>query len=125
MQQTTFTESPAKGDYFVIVTVNSCVSEKSNVIFVNQYNSIGETINSGIELYPNPTAGLLEISAANPDINKFNYIIYNDLGATIVVKLSYKDEHTVQIDLTSYPSGIYMVKMYNKNTQQLFKVIKK
>lgn len=65
-------------------------------------------INNNIKLYPNPTTGNLTIKIPE---NTYNYTIslYNQAGICIL-----KEQNTNSLDLSSYPSGIYILQLQSE-----------
>lgn len=76
-------------------------------------------IQQNIRLYPNPTSGIIKIS--NPNYAKIKKInIYNIYGQ----QLAHNSQNNI-IDLSFFPTGIYIVKIEDENGKQgAFKVIK-
>ncbi|MBI4646637.1 MAG: hypothetical protein HY738_08625 [Bacteroidia bacterium] len=52
------------GDYFVIVTLNGCTSDTSNVITVTGVSVESLFINSGISVFPNPADDIVIVKIA-------------------------------------------------------------
>lgn len=76
-------------------------------------------IKTNLTLYPNPTRGILKIS--NPNAVQISKIeVFNIYGQRIAMK-----KHEVSVDLSSYSSGIYFVRVEDtEGNQGTFKVIK-
>jgi len=69
-----------------------------------------DIILSGVEIWPNPAQNILHISSSNS--SKSNLQILDMMGR-IVLYTSFTNQ--VNIDLTSYTAGLYMVNAYNDN----------
>ena len=109
----------------IIVSGNSVLPE---YISINQVASIATSNNatapSGkIIVYPNPTSGLLEISCIKPYENESRIEVSNYLGQVVLIK-NQKNAPTMQVDLTNYPSGLYLISLYSGNECYQSKVIK-
>jgi len=67
------------------------------------------------ELFPNPTSGILHLDS--PDL--FDVEILNTDGKVI------KKTNSAAIDITSLPSGPYLIRVHKEANEQIFRVIKK
>ncbi len=76
-------------------------------------------IKTNINIYPNPTHGILNIS--NPNHIKLNKIeVYNIYGQRLKIVKTQNN-----IDITNFKSGVYLMKVEDENGKQgTFKVIK-
>lgn len=101
----------ASGSYACILTTNGCESLTDciavEVLQSNQFDSQNQIV-----LYPNPTNGKLQLSNARVAIK--NVEIYNALGMLVANEL----------DLTSQPSGIYIVRIATADGTFTRKVIR-
>lgn len=105
-------------DYFVIVTINGCSSDTSNVIQI-----IGTTINdienNLISVYPNPVVHELTIES-NSSI-KYKFEIVNVTGQILYSSIL---ETKSIIDMSVYSSGIYTLKINTEKSTILKKIVK-
>jgi hypothetical protein len=87
------------------------------LVIPNKINKVKEKSRiDEIKIYPNPTSERIHISA--PDIN--NILVTDILGQIVL-----KDTTTKEIDLSSYPKGVYFVQITdNHNVKYIFKVFK-
>jgi hypothetical protein len=97
-------------NYDYIVTSPVCPSDTSNVLVIVDgscdFTASIEENQIGLSMYPNPTSGLLHISksllgAANVEVL--------DLNGKVLFGTPMNQE--ILLDLTSYPKGLYMVKV--------------
>ncbi|MBR5983808.1 MAG: PKD domain-containing protein, partial [Bacteroidales bacterium] len=66
--------------------------------------------NNTIEVFPNPTSGLLNISFGNQDVNGYDVEMYDALGRLVSsVKVSGTSDYSM--DISSYPEGLYIVRI--------------
>ncbi len=79
--------------------------------------SISELANSDINIFPNPTNGIINLSTPAGIINVEIY----DLKGQIIVKS--KQAH--KIDLTDLPDGMYFMRIITKNGEYNKKIIKR
>lgn len=91
----------------------------SEINFTTLNNSSLENINSNnisMTLYPNPTSGLFNVSieGLNSDANIF---VYDAQGRVVNSKSFNANNNSISFDLSSYPKGVYFIKvMTNKST---------
>ena len=82
---------------------------------MNQFSNF----KAGLKIYPNPTSSLLTIS--NRDFSIETVKIVNLQGQVLFSK-AYDNRNSIDVDLSSFANGIYMV---NVNNQSNIKIIKK
>jgi hypothetical protein len=108
------------GLYYVIVTINGCNSLPSAVVsvIVTDINNID--VNSKILFYPNPAEDVLTIEVSEiADIKDFD--ILNSLGQ-VVYKAILFNKNVIQ--LSDFPSGVYIIRFNKANSILLKKFIK-
>jgi hypothetical protein len=94
------------------------------------YNRTGipvdETKIQGI-VHPNPTDGLVTIDLILPVSGYYQITVLNTSGSELRrrVEQYIKGSNILEEDLTSYPSGTYLLNITTKNFTQTFKIIKK
>ena len=92
---------------------NDCYSIPAKSMYGNEYfvkvfyspEGIDEHTVENVEIYPNPAKDMLTIKAGNIS----NVMIYNSIGQRVYEKMS--DSSEVSINLDSFDSGIYLVKV--------------
>ena len=75
---------------------------------------LGENLN----IYPNPTRGLFNISFIAEKVDNFEIRIVDAFGK-LISKEDKKDfigEYVKQVDLSDFPRGIYMIQIRNQNS---------
>ncbi len=118
------TETPNETLYFKQVGMKLGNEPYYGEIVLNDALSAQEfVINKNIKLYPNPTKDILNI-----DFNGKNFKtleVYSLDGKRIVTK-DLSSMNTVQVNLSQYPAGIYMVTLIDSNGKNYpNKIIKK
>ena len=78
-------------------------------------------MNERISIYPNPTDGILNISNSNGSISN---IVLTDIAGKVLVEAAVNSD-LAEIDLSSYPKGIYLVKVVTENDSYIEKVVLK
>ncbi len=76
---------------------------------------------SGISFYPNPATNYININSNYESISSFNIKIYDMQGRILLIKQI--ADINQQIDVSSIPNGIYLVKIANLKTIDNYKLI--
>ncbi|WP_106915289.1 T9SS type A sorting domain-containing protein [Chryseobacterium aurantiacum] len=72
-------------------------------------------------VFPNPTRGMIKIKSPNVIDELFVY----DLAGKIIMRKENLKESKNTIDMTSYPEGVYLIRIRTNTTWETFKIIKK
>lgn len=78
------------------------------------------TVKSG-EIFPNPTSGIVTVPASGVKRLKVN--VYNSFGAKMNSRFRVNDNE-INIDLSGYPAGNYIIKVFEGINCQVYKVNK-
>ncbi|MDD4149780.1 MAG: T9SS type A sorting domain-containing protein [Bacteroidales bacterium] len=98
---------------------NTCTNTDTVFVDIDDCVNIEESTLNNIEIYPNPTNGIINISADQ------NYIVeVLDLTGRIIESVN-MNNNDISIDLTSKNSGMYIIRLTNGNGTKTVKVIKK
>lgn len=112
--------------YYVDATNNGCTSLTRTTVTAditcNQTDSI--TSSDLIKAYPNPTTGKFKISIDESIEADYTIELFNNLAVLMQKILITKNENISEIDLSNYPDGIYLIKIYSKKDNFLYKIIK-
>ncbi len=73
-------------------------------------------------LFPNPTTGKLSIIISDP--SKVKSIKVYDLNGNLVKSFDYILNNKVELDLTDYAKGVYLIRSKEVNTMREFKIIR-
>ena len=99
-------------------SISSNISSFTSWQYFSTLSSIritaGDTeLMDNLNVYPNPTRGLFNISFTTEKIDNFEIIIVNAFGKLVSQeeKQDFIGEYTKQVDLSDYPRGIYMVQI--------------
>jgi len=96
-------------------------------VFFNSAVGIEEAnYTPSINVYPNPTTGIVSLDIDNGTIGDFNVSVYNFLGSLITSK-SYdtaSGSMKINMDMSDYTNGIYILKIDSKNATVSKRIIK-
>ncbi len=84
--------------------------------FYSSTTDVNEKTYSGrtIKIYPNPSNENITIISSNPNLNQI--IIYNSMGKQAGA-FSIENKSEIQLNIASYPRGIYLVTVFDKDLQ--------
>lgn len=108
---------------FVLKQGNNDTEEESTV--TKEDTPVKESIN-GLKLFPNPTKGVLNIKLKEGLLDNATIKVYSFNGAEVYSNtISRKNVTNHELDLSRFQTGIYIVKVTDKNgTTHINKVIK-
>ncbi len=99
-------------------------SEGGNVHYFENITPVtaikGNNILSTVNVFPNPSNGLFSISNT-----KGKSLEISDITGKIISQNSNISEKNFRIDLTEFPAGIYILRIYNSTTSETVKIIKR
>jgi len=95
-------------------------SPKSMIDFPENKDVSSDTFN--VLVYPNPTNALITLVFSEPAVNTL-VEVYGLLGERVLTK-EISGNSLYELDLSSQPQGIYLIKVSNGNTVVLKKIIK-
>ncbi|MFK7787184.1 MAG: T9SS type A sorting domain-containing protein [Crocinitomicaceae bacterium] len=75
-----------------------------------------------LSIFPNPTSDIFEVTFTNESlVNNFNVKIYS-MSKGLMVSREFKDRNTnsFQIDIGDYPSGVYIIRIQDSETNQVY-----
>ena len=107
----------ADGEYAVIVSGVSC-SDTSDCVAISGVR-IEEANDIKISIYPNPSTGIFNITTSSADIN---VAIHSIDGKLIINNLNIK-KFNQSIDLSHVEKGIYLVKVSNKTSFKIIRLV--
>jgi hypothetical protein len=117
------------GQYnYVYITGNNVCPDDSATVLVNVLSScnwlgLDETEMSNLSLYPNPTNGLVYISNEGSSV-VYNYTITDAQGRVIAnANNAIKGAAKTEINLQGKETGIYMIRVFNENSEKVFRVV--
>ena len=112
--------------YIVLLSKGSDSNEtfQKDTVLTEQEKIVDEVNKVKVTIYPNPTQGLLnvELTGIGTDEN-FGYQLYSQTGVLLMYIKS--TGNPFSIDFSSYPTGIYILILINKESRSEWKVFKK
>ena len=106
------------GDYFVMVTLNGCSSDTSNVITITDVG-VKEILNDfNFTIYPNPANNHIFVKVPQKSL-----VEITDVEGRVVKKIN-NNELEINVDLRDYSNGVYFIKVINDKGQAIKKIIK-
>ena len=104
---------PVVGDYTVTMIATNSVGVTSNTMALKLQDCTGIKENhlsaANISIAPNPSNGQLNINTNLNSDKDLQITIYNTLGQAIFSKNFIASSNTMNIDLSAYPGGVYIV----------------
>jgi len=106
------------------------VSDLDNIIYQQSFNnwdttncntilSVDNLTDSDIlNIYPNPSSRYISIAGIN-DLKKINISIFNLYGQNLI-----NTQNSLNIDISSLPNGVYLIKIEQNNNVHLTKFVK-
>lgn len=117
----------AVASYDGTITVNSNAVGGINT-FTVKGNGINPTAlnsnqNVGLKAYPNPVRNILNVNQLKSGI--YNVKIYNIVGKELISFQHTQSSEAVNIDMSEYPSGLYLIEFIDSNkTKNTIRVVK-
>jgi len=114
-------------NYDYIASNGVCPNDTSLVVVTIQncdYMGLEETEISGLNLFPNPTDGLVYISHTGSEVYSFEVTDMNGRIVAVSNNTIQGTENT-EVDLRNVETGMYLIRIFNADVQQTFRVIVK
>jgi hypothetical protein len=114
-------------NYDYIAGNGVCPDDTANVVVVVlgtcDFLDINESTFAGIEVYPNPTNGMVYVSAAN-NAGTFNYEVTDANGRVIATAVNaINGAATTSIDLSKVETGVYFIRLSNTTSDKVYRVV--
>lgn len=112
----------ASGNYTVTLTFdNGCDrSSLSLPIIVSIPEALTALLN--LELYPNPTKGMVHIKSEKPLNGRVNITLVDGIGQILLKHEEKGFEDEMELDLSEYPNGIYFIELEYKGQKASLRV---
>ncbi len=112
--------NPGDGSVFVTETSAASCAGTSDYYEVTIDDCIGidESIaDNGISLYPNPASTNIEVVFNEKAGQTYTVVVYNSIGQTVteISGVSFGEKQNLNIDVSSYKAGIYIVNVLSES----------
>lgn len=103
--------------------------ELAEMIFGNDTNTAFQTSipyyfdKKAWNIYPNPVTSIINIQSANYQGDKLKIEIQNVAGKTLLTQQA-DNTNNVQIDMSEFPTGLYLVKLSSEQNIYTYKIVK-
>ncbi len=120
----------APGTYDIVIRddTETCLYQSTVELEFNIVSSLDEIALNDFKLYPNPAqeSFVLEVGESLATRDDFQIEIYTSMGRLVQShsNVNFDGGSKIRISLNGYPSGAYQVKLYNKDFEKTFKLIK-
>jgi len=121
------------GDYYLTVKtgsdfngiLNNCGYPMTDTIIVRVQNCTGVGINENdsleIDLYPNPTTGLVFIDLLNTTASRL--ALLSNTGQKLLIQ-EISNKQNIQLDLANYQAGVYILQIHSKEGTLYKRIVK-
>lgn len=89
-----------------VVTNTSIVKVEENITYISSLMNTG-----GINVYPNPSSGLFYIHCDRAHASEYDLVVYNYSGQIVYSKNNSINDQDNLLDLSSFSSGLYVLKV--------------
>ncbi|KJD34718.1 hypothetical protein PK35_02885 [Tamlana nanhaiensis] len=106
-------------------TGNFLVFDRFDLTFLGNSPTAGVNdivSNSKLKIYPNPSTGIINIKVDDVDLKDSHLSIYDSMGRLIFNK---KLNSNNELDITNFSSGMYLIKIFNKEEVLIKRITKK
>ncbi len=110
------------GAYAVVITQDNCTDTSYCYAITGVTGIASFNLQQGASVYPNPNQGKLSVTVSQP-LKDATIRIVNLLGQALQVRHRIKGS-SIDIDMTSLPSGAYFLELREAGAMATFKVIK-
>ena len=110
-------------DGTVITNTGSFSVELRDLFMGEQAVAVGELEGTSIDIQPNPTQGLVDVLFSGETISDVNIQVFSVSGQLMQQKFYGGVQNNVQLDLSDYTNGLYLVKLTNKDKSLTSKIV--
>jgi len=109
------------GTFTVSVTLtNDCgTTTETTSITIIDYTGVGENTIEGLEVYPNPSSSIVNISIPNAENSEFR--VFSISGAEVVGATAFNSK--TKVDVSAWESGVYFLTVTNGGITTTQKVV--
>ncbi len=120
----------AVGNHFYVCEPHAGSGMKGRITVNAVSGTTAPTLNSDeISVFPNPTIGKFTVQyqqagTSGSDHSITQVEIFNMNGSKILAMPALKPQPSVEIDLSAYPSGVYYLRIYDRQHSYFEKIVK-
>lgn len=111
-----------------VYALNSCGQSLPMTIQITYSTGVDDVEMSAVQVFPNPTTGVVNVQCVNHEMmDKSEIQLFDMYGRLLdVVETNASSSQPFQIDLSSYASGIYLLKLRNSQNaiESTVKIVK-
>ncbi|HEY9113902.1 MAG TPA: T9SS type A sorting domain-containing protein [Bacteroidales bacterium] len=105
-----------EGTHYYVCTPHAEGGMKGMIVVQGPSGILANTLAESISVYPNPSTGNFQVDLSDTQfVNNFTVEIYNSRGQKVFASTQNKQQTSLSLDLSAYPSGIYFVKLFEGN----------
>jgi plastocyanin len=108
---------PAKltvGTHYYVCAAHASIGMKGTIIFQNVTGIKENKVNSDVLVYPNPSNGRFQLNINGLQEDKTQDLaIYNLQGGMVYATTDLKPQIPQEIDISSFPVGMYLIRIFN------------
>jgi hypothetical protein len=110
------------GDYSIMVTMDGCSSEMSEIVTVIMAHISHESAGSTLKVYPNPASNMLMIEFPNPN-NYGSIINLYDVTGKKAMPQTQTNSGRFEIDVSSLQQGVYFIEVKGEKLRRMKLVV--
>jgi len=110
------------GLYSDKVTLNSCSSDMSNIIYYFP-TGVGENKATALTAYPNPSDGVFTIEIPSTITGNYDIRVFNSLGLKTMELKNLSGILPKTIDMRPVAAGVYLIELQNSSTHMVTRVV--
>ncbi|MEI8005022.1 MAG: T9SS type A sorting domain-containing protein [Bacteroidota bacterium] len=110
------------GLYSDKVTLSSCSSDMSNIIYYFP-TGIGENNTSGLIVYPNPSNGVFTVEIPTTITGNYDIRVFDALGLKTMELKNLNGILPKTIDLRPVAEGVYLIELQNSSTHLVKRIV--
>lgn len=118
------------GNHFYVCEPHAASGMKGRITVNAASGTTAPTLNSDqISVFPNPTVGKFTVQyqpagTSGSDNNITAVEIFDMAGSKVLTMPALKPQPSVEIDLSDYPTGVYYVRIYDRQQTWFEKIVK-
>lgn len=103
--------------FWVTAELDSCFSTDSIWVNIIDDTGIGESLDLGVKVFPNPADDFLIVDVDNPTLKSYRFQLFDIFGhSKINFEFDSRISNSKQISLSNLKAGLYMIKITFKKS---------